>query len=80
MFGVVYKVSFFEINCKNCQSKFASICVQDQPILEIEIQEHAWTCFKAMNLMAISESRNELLLKITFFEVSLIVLICVNFQ
>ena len=57
MFGVVYKkVTFFEINYENCQFKFASFCVQDQPVLKIKILDQHRTCFDAINQMIVSES------------------------
>ena len=81
MFGAVCKkVAFFEINCENCQFKFASFYVQGQPGLKVEIRDHPQTCFDATNPMVTSDLENELLLKIMFFEVSSIVSIYVKFQ
>ena len=58
------------MNCGNCQFKFASFCVQDQPVLEIKIWDHPQTRFEAMNQMEVSESQKELLFEITFFEIN----------
>ena len=80
IFGVVYKkLHFFEANYENCQFTFALFCLQDQPGPRIGNWDHHRTCFDATNLMAVLELANELLLKITFFEVSPIVLIYVKF-
>ena len=72
------KSYIFEIYCGNYQFKFASFCMQDQPILEIEILDHPWTRFNAMNPMVVSESQNKLPLEITFFEVNSFVSICMK--
>ena len=48
--------------------------------IEIEIRDLYSTYFDITNLMAISDLANELLLKFSFFEVSPIVSICMNFQ
>ena len=75
MFGNILKITFFEAELS---IKVISFCMQDQPRVEIRIQDHLWTHFDATNPMAVSELTNEILLKITFFEVSLIVSIYVN--
>ena len=67
----IYILPMFEV---------VSICVQGQPRLEIEIQDHHRTRFDATNPMVVSNLSNEPPLKITFFEVSLIVSIFVKFQ
>ena len=48
--------------------------------LEIKIRDHFWTHFIATNLMVALELTNELSLKIVFFEVIIIVSVCVKFQ
>ena len=58
---------------------FTSFCRHSQPGLKIEIQDHPRIHFNATNLMAVLELTNKLLLKITFFEVSPIISVCVNF-
>ena len=40
---------------------------------------HSWTQFNATNPIAVSELVNELRLKIAFFEVSVIISVCMNF-
>ena len=63
----------------NWQLKFASFWVQGQLGLRIKIRDHFKTYFDATISMAISELTNELLLKIVFFEISIIVSIYVKF-
>ena len=60
--------------------KVASFCMQGQSSLEIKTQDHFQTRFDAMNPMTVSELVNKLSLKIVFFEVSIVVLICLKFQ
>ena len=54
--------------------------MQGQPGLEIRIRDHSRIFFNATNSMAVLELANELLLKITFFEVSTIVSVYLKFQ
>ena len=74
------KVMFFEIVCELTVKSFTSFYMQGQLGLGIRIRDHSWTHLDATNLMIVSELANELLLKITFFEVSPIVSVCVKFQ
>ena len=68
IFGAVWKnVAFFEIDYRNCQYKFASFWLQEQPVLEIIIRDYPRTRFNATNPIRVSESWNELSLEITFF-------------
>ena len=53
---------------------------EGQSGLRIRIRDHSQTFFGTSNAMAISNLTNELPLKITFFEVSLVVSICMKFQ
>ena len=76
------KSCFSKLIVKKCQFKFVSFCMQGQSGVEIKIRDHShsWTRFDTTNPMVVSDLTNELSLKIIFFEVSPIVLICVKFQ
>ena len=79
MFEVICKkVTFFETICEIDSYKFTSFYVQGQLVLVIRIQDHYQTRFNATNSMVALELANELPLKITFFEISNIVLICMK--
>ena len=54
--------------------------MQGQPGLEIRIQDYVQTHFDATNPWEVLELVNELPLKIAFFDVSLIISICVKLQ
>ena len=71
---------FFEIVCELTVKIFVAFYLQGQLGLGIRIRDYSRTCFDATNLMAVSDLANKLPLKIVFFEVSLIVSICVKFQ
>ena len=60
-------------------AKVVSFCVQGQPRLKIRIWDHSQTCFDIMNPKAFSELVNKFLLKITFFKISTIASVCVQF-
>ena len=71
----IYWLCFVEvtkITCykANCQTKFVSICVQDQPRLKTKNRDHHSTCFNSTNLMAVSKFWKELLLESMLFKVS----------
>ena len=72
MFSVTCKCTFFKTYCINYQLKFVLFCVHGQSGLEIKIQYHSWTCFDTTNLMAVSNLVNKLMLKIAFFDISII--------
>ena len=73
------KVTFFETNCKKCQFKLSHFTCRANGTWNQDLRTPQ-TCFNAMNLMAVSKLENELPLKITFFEISSIVSICMKFQ
>ena len=75
MFGVVCKkIHIFRDSLIIISLIFTSFYVQGQPRLRIRNRDHPRTCFDTMNPMAVSESRNEFPLEITFFEVNSFVL------
>ena len=74
------KVKFFETNSQKCQFDFGMFCTQGQPGLRIRIRDYSRTHFDTANLIAVSNLSNEFPLKITLFEISSIVSICVKFQ
>ena len=74
------KITFFESNCQKFLFDFVSFYVQGQLELKIKFWNHPWIRFNTMSPMTVLDLENEVTLKIIFFEVSLIVSICVNFQ
>ena len=66
MFGFICKKSRFLRQSRKYQFNLVLFCVQGQPRLEIKNLDHPQTRFDAMNPMAVSESRNEFPLEITF--------------
>ena len=81
MFEVMYKkITFSRQSVELIVKSFASFFVKGQLGLRIKIRDYFWTRFDAMNPLVVSELTNELQLKITFFEVSPIVSMCIKFQ
>ena len=72
------KSHFFDIVCELIVKVFASFCMQGQLGLGITNRDHSRTCSDAMNPMTVSNFANEFLLKITFFDISLILSIYVK--
>ena len=74
------KSHFFRDKPWKISIKVCLVLCSGQPRFEIRIWEHFWTYFYTINPMMVLKLANELPLKITFFEVSTIVLVCVKFQ
>ena len=60
--------------------KVSSVLCQGQIGTRIKISDHSQTRLDVINLMTVSKLANEFTLKIMFFEISIIVSVCIKFQ